>query len=569
MKKVIYGAFVTLAAVAASVSVTSCEDMLKPDSDLVVYPEEYTIDTPSDSTYSMVGIFHLLQKVADRTVVLGDVRSDLTSLTAHAGKDLMELASFGDISKDNIYNQPQDYYAIINNCNYFIENADSTYKKQGVKVFEKELAAIHTFRAWAYLQLVTNYGEVPYYTEFLGTQLAGEEVMKQPKKGIKEVCNLLIDDLLPWQQSLPPAYLSADYFIPVRLMLGELCLWAERYEEAAQWYHDYLTDVRNPEPIVTELRYLNWSWTPGDPLPSEPRISGLFGITSLADILMESSIMDGTISQLSNLYSSTQDNYYYYEIFCSESAKEQSAAQSVYKVVVDTELHRDTIKIGPDSILSEMRNVYALGDLRLWYVLSLDANPNSESTKFNDERLINAKYSSTRTSYIRLYRDVYVYLHFAEALNRAGFPTAAFAILKYGLCEKNTLERAGGDPISAEERAKAGTLLDFDPQVFTEENTMGLHARGCGDDVDANPEYVIPAGADTIQWVEDRIFEESALEGIFEGWRYYDLIRLSLRRGDNSILADAIAKRNGKDNVDTSLRSKLMDSKNWFLPLQK
>lgn len=566
MKKVIYGAFVALAAVAASVSVTSCEDMLKPDSDLVVYPEEYTIDTPSDSTYSMVGILDLMQKVADRTIVLGDVRSDLTSLTDHASKDLMELASFGDISKDNIYNQPQDYYAIINNCNYFIENADSTYKKQGIKVFEKELAAVHTFRAWAYLQLVTNYGEVPYYTEFLGTQLAADEVMKQPKKGIKEVCNLLIDDLLPWQQSLQPAYLSYYYFIPVRLMLGELCLWAERYEEAALWYHDFLTDVRRPYYVGND--HLYWSYTPGYPLPSSTSyIYGTYSDYAIFSILMESSIMEGTVSQLGNLYSSTQDNYFYNEIFCSESAVEQSAAQSIYAVVTDAELHRDTVKIDKDSILSDITNRFAFGDLRLCDLLSVSPNKDSESTRFNGERVSNRKNSGQMVE-VLLYRSVYVYLHFAEALNRAGFPTAAFAILKYGLCEKNTLERADGDPINAEERAKAGTLLDFDPQIFTETNTIGLHARGCGD-VDANPEYVIPAGVDTIQWVEDRIFEESALEGIFEGWRYYDLIRLSLRRGDNSILADAIAKRNGKDNVDTSLRSKLMDSKNWFLPLQK
>ena len=161
MKKTKYSALVAAMAISASLAVSSCADMLQPESDLLMYPEDNRIDTPYDTVYSVVGILHLMEKVVDRTFLLGEVRSDLVSLTGSASKDLQELAS-STISVDNAYNNPQDYYAIINNCNYYIANADSTYKKQGVKVFERELSAVHSMRAWTYLQLALNYGEIPF-----------------------------------------------------------------------------------------------------------------------------------------------------------------------------------------------------------------------------------------------------------------------------------------------------------------------------------------------------------------------------------------------------------------------
>lgn len=57
-----------------------------------------------------------------------------------------------------------------------------------------------------------------------------------------------------------------------------------------------------------------------------------------------------------------------------------------------------------------------------------------------------------------------------------------------------------------------------------------------------------------------------ALEGAFEGYRFYDLMRVALRRDDPSYLANAISLRNGTE--DAQLRALLMDTKNWYLPLK-
>ena len=66
--------------------------------------------------------------------------------------------------------------------------------------------------------------------------------------------------------------------------------------------------------------------------------------------------------------------------------------------------------------------------------------------------------------------------------------------------------------------------------------------------------------------LEDMIINEMALEGAFEGYRFYDLMRVALRRGDPAYLANSVSRRNG--DINGELRSLLMNKDNWFLPVK-
>ena len=147
----------------------SCGDMLDTTSELVEFQEDNTLNHATDSVYSVLGIVGRMQTIADRTVILGEARSDLMVTTESASAHLKRIADF-DFTEANKYNQVSDFYAVINNCNYFIANVDTALERRGRKLFQYEYAAVKAFRAWTYLELVKNYGRVPLFTEPLMTE---------------------------------------------------------------------------------------------------------------------------------------------------------------------------------------------------------------------------------------------------------------------------------------------------------------------------------------------------------------------------------------------------------------
>ena len=68
--------------------------MLETESELVEYEKDNTLNHPTDSLYSVMGIINRMQIIADRTVLLGEVRADLMSVTDAASSDLKRLAAF-------------------------------------------------------------------------------------------------------------------------------------------------------------------------------------------------------------------------------------------------------------------------------------------------------------------------------------------------------------------------------------------------------------------------------------------------------------------------------------------
>jgi hypothetical protein len=560
--------------------VTSCE---KVDSDLVEFAENNHLNTPNDTVYSLFGIISKMQVIADRTILLGELRGENVSLTDQAATDLQQIANF-EVDDVNSYNAAADYYAIIQNCNFFIANADTSLSKRGESIFIREYAAVKTFRAWTYLQLAQIYGSVPFVTEPLLTEKAAD-LSKFPKYDIQQIANYFIADLAPYVDTKYPQYgavnnlNSAKFFIPVRVLLGELCLWAGRYTEAATYYHDYLTELNNPRPIGT----YRIEWSTLDFSSATSSYSNSFSNASvdmLTVLPMERSEYNGTVSYLADVYNSTNNNNYYYQAEPSQALRKLSAAQTsvmLYNNPV-TQL-QDTLTL-PDSVV--LSNEIMRGDLRLStiYTLRSASTANTQQnkyrqniSKFNFQTATNSTNGQMILTAVPLYRLAEVYLHYAEALNRAGYPEAAFTVLKYGLREQTI-----GQYVNAAELEAAGNLVRFSQYNFTQANTIGLHSRGCGH-AEADVTYVIPSPdtfvselgrtittkADSILYVENRLLDEMGLELCFEGKRFAELMRVADRRNDPAVLADRVAQRAGTSN--DALRQRLLSRSNWFLPL--
>jgi hypothetical protein len=102
-----------------------------------------------------------MQKLLDRTVLLGEVRADLMTANESASLMIKQLAD-NAVDENNIYNNPADYYDVINSCNIYLANVDENLKTHGEYYYEKEIVSVKAFRAWAYLELAKIYGEVPF-----------------------------------------------------------------------------------------------------------------------------------------------------------------------------------------------------------------------------------------------------------------------------------------------------------------------------------------------------------------------------------------------------------------------
>ena len=552
---------------------TSCEDLLETDSKFVMYESDNTLGDPTDSVYSVLGIISQMQKIADRTVLLGEVRADLVTTTAAANADLKRLSAW-DFSQDNKYNSVSDYYSVINHCNYFLHHVDTTLTRRGYKIFQAEYAAVKTFRAWTYLELAKNYGSVPLVLEPLMTEIAAREAMNDKSKYVdmQQICEYFINDLTPYAYRRVPSWgtingvNSEKLFIPMRVLLGDLCLWAGRYEEAAKWYHDFLT-YRDAYIRMNTSR-IRWTNPTQFTSPSDG-----YSAINTADILsfipMEATEFEGVVSELDDIFSSTSDNYYYFQLSPSIGMRRLSSEQ-IYCMEYKTDTQTDTIYV-PRTGFAE--NLY-VGDLRLSsnYFYSNYGTQN-EFSEYSSERqniykLIKGQIPTTRA--------IMVYLRYAEALNRAGYPQSAMVILKHGICHENLVNYVDSVELNA-----AGALIEFDKNVFLREDALGIHSRGSGDS-HCNEYYVLPMPTDSlatrqdtidyqIPLVEDMIIDEMALEGSFEGYRLYDLMRVAMRRanlgevGAEAYLADPISLRDGE--VNEELRTKLMNQQNWYLPL--
>lgn len=586
-------AFLAAGVLASAFAMTSCEDFFEQKSEYVIYEESNALDNPADTIYSVIGIANKLQAIADRTILLGEVRGDLVDVTDATNSDLRDVALF-NIGSDNKYNNPRDYYAIINNCNYFIANVDTALKNnRNESIFLREYAAVKGFRAWTYLQLALNYGQVPFVTTPILTKEEADATYDV--QGLEYICNWLLDDLKGLEDVETPKYgtiRSNDsrlFYFPIRLLQGELNLWAGNYKEAALAYYNFINKRNGLNSVyATGQSRICWSekadWNSfitvtsgGGGIGSVTESYG--GQNELITMIPGDSIpAEGIYSELRGLYNTytMQGNQEVYngpfQLTPSAGLIELSRSQQNCVLGAANMLQkRDTMYV-PFNIQEEMR-----GDLRMyqWYTSSYD--------NYNGERINYQNISKFRTRNVHIYRRTMVYLRMAEALNRAGYPLFAHKILSSGV--NNEVIQKEIMPFYSKDDSLYLSQFDFPTNryiLLTEHrfgnlssenasdinaNTMGLHSRGSGW-TPANKYYQVDTTLtvdEQIVQVEDMIVDEGALEFALEGIRYYDLMRVAMRRTDNpAYLRDKIFARKGK-NGGSDITTDLLDQRNWFL----
>lgn len=448
---------------------TSCSDMLTPDL------ERYSEKSAGDSVYSYLGILKSMQKIVERDVIIGEVRGDLVSPTTYTSDSVSHLLNFDDVRDgDNGFLQCADYYNVINQCNFYLHYVDTADVKDEVKYMQKEWAQVQAMRAWAYLQLVQNYGEVPFFTEPVSSTSKGQEILKSGRTVSKDnIATLLMEAGLGRAYELEEQYGFPSYgsyyngsvsipssscFFPVALVTADLYLAQNDYENAADMFYKFIRDdaattspgqVGYSESIQQEGTYYipyNGGWADNfdnyGKGPSNELITLIPGASTRAqgEVLIQVQNIYGfstsiTTSGGNSGSISLRPDETYRQLEPSEGYLSVNAAQDYCNYRSDG---------GTD-----VTEYYAgMGDGRQYYSQGL-YRIDGEEYRFLGKRapIRNANYDWQRrrtyaggfSSYyaIPVYRKSLVYLRYAEALNRAGFPQHAFSILKDGICSDN------------------------------------------------------------------------------------------------------------------------------------
>ena len=401
-----------------AIFMSSCEDMIEIESDRVDY--DMSTLTLNDTVYSVLGILKGVQGVMDRQVLLGELRGDLMVVNeAKAVTDVQKIARF-EFDSDNKYLDIKDYYTIINNCNIYLARVDTTLERNNVKLMLREFVGVQSVRAWAYMQLAMNYGEVPFFEEPILTHSLAEEVMKRPTADMNTIAARLIEILLPYQdpKAYPmPAfaglnYKTSMYFVPIRQLLADLYLWTGNYVEAAKMYQD----------IIVENKYTDFeasvAWNDEEGKSFSGFFSNVFnsaiaGTTAVATFSTSSS--DGSVSELASVIAPQAEGEHMVQAAPGYYGLSKSQVYRYYKI--------DGTKVTEAVNPSDDKP----GDLRLYESVYSTRNFGENVVyegvigKFNLQGSMNSNgvitgMFSDYVKEIKLGRSIQMYLRFAEAL---------------------------------------------------------------------------------------------------------------------------------------------------------
>lgn len=527
-------------------TLTACNDILDVDSDRQVFENEYDMGMANDSLYSMFGVLSQLQKLADNYTLLGELRGDLINVTPKADQSLNEI-NVNNISygKNKYINDIKDYYAVINNCNYIIHKIDTAAVSKGEKAMLKEYAALKAVRAWTFMQIALNFGEVRYYDKPILTIEDAESVQAQTPLTMEQLAPILIADLVPYTNvgtpvlgTLNGANLRYAIF-RVGMVLGDLYLWSGQYENAATEYYRL---IYNNKYVIS--KYNTWSFQ-----VTNGAFTGGVIITT-----------DGTVESMTNIYSSNRDANYFkmdslaygQRIIPSDTAINSWLSQKYY--------YSSALDTVTDLRINKYVSLKTYSSSTRW----VSTETNNYIYWFLNGNGLGAAVNASKTS--NVYRVPLVYLRYAEAVNRLGKPNMAMAVLKYGLSASTLANRKYipgsefGDVMPA--------YMNFTDARF--DNNIGIHMRGCGNSNQDTTYYRIPriAGmskSDSIVYVEDLIEQELRLETAFQGNRFQDLMRFAIRRNDNMYLANKIAAKFKDPVTAADVRQRLSTRANWYL----
>lgn len=545
-----------------------------------------------DANAAVMGIYGRFMSLADRYIILNELRGDLMQYTQNADQYLRQLSTHS-VTPDNPYINPRPFYELILHCNDALKNFDIMLQKKTLSQdeYNQRYSDIACLRSFLYLQLGIHYGEVPYVTEPIETITDASDLSRFNKLALPALIDTLarFTDNLPYKNDYPApvgaaigaslnitldAYPTNKFFINKKALLGDLFLWKGDYNKAATYYREVMevaTTGTMGENYYSQYK-LAWSgnanlyvsYARAGDVNSILFEDGWGAMFHASDDRFNREMIwalpyDNKFkpeNPLIKLFSPTGGNYL---VKPSQQIVDNWNSQTQGPMRVSSSLTVGTAGIPFDSrkLLSvrEIGGQPVITKFIANYLNPLSLIPTNPLTK-------NGRWF--------LFRQAHLHLRYAEAANRQGYPRLAYALFNNGIqsnypapsADVTNFEGTWGLPAPYVFDAREGEIPRYRGDWY---RNIGIRGRAGV----LNYPLTATTVADSTSQIEIGLLEEAALETAFEGNRWPDLLRIAMRRNDPSLIADRVFAKLTKDGVGNAgeARAKLL-RREWFLPFK-
>ena len=253
MNTKIYKGFLGVLGVFGGLALTSCSDFLEiePQNEIILekfWNEKADVDAIIAGCYSGMQS----ENVIKRMMVWGEFRSDNIGPGSNVSSDgNLEKILKENIDAKNSYTDWKDFYSVINRCNTVIKYApgvaanDPAYTESELQANIAEMVAL---RSLSYFYLIRAFRDVPFsrvaYTD-------DDQTMDLPATKFNDVLDSLIYDLESVQNYAVKRYpITKELYQTGRItqdaihaLLCELYLWKKDYENCVR-YADMVIDAK-------------------------------------------------------------------------------------------------------------------------------------------------------------------------------------------------------------------------------------------------------------------------------------------------------------------------------------
>jgi len=563
MKHMIKSAGIIFLACCAGLA--SCKKLLDaPPKDVLT--EENMYRNVSDADAAVIGVYGKFMNLADRYVLLNELRADLLTVTPGANEYLRQLDAH-NVGDGNPWANPKPFYEVIMNCNDVLRNLNVMVydKKLKVDEYNQRYADIVALRCWLYLQLGIQFGRVPYITEALTDANGMDKINNAPRIPLTTLVDTLITQIkgLPYWQPYPSTaslftvvdgYTTSKFFINKYIVAGQLYLWKGAYRDAALMFKTVME-------------------TGGTGDLKTYRLSGA-SVGDHSDLAVwytryrevdEASLIDNNSQGWRSIFARSEDPIFHSEwiwyLPFNKSFKPVDPFIDLFSNRGGSYLVKPSQSAINNWNSQTQRNDFtydARGKKFSWR--SLDGQPVVMKYLYNylNESTLMPTNLFEKNGRWFLYRAASLHLDYAEAANRDSHQPIASLLLNQGLTLLPGKITNEPPPYNFDARKSDNPSIAADWCY-----NAGIRGR-------ANLYSVVTSGADSIRTTEDALINEAALELAYEGRRWSDLVRIALRRNDPAFLADKIYNKLVAENNPnaTAVRNKLMNPENWWLPFK-